>query len=124
MSWPQPTAQYGQTPWVTVAPRSRDVFFTVSRLYGWGLEATGRLDIGVSLSSEWVTRRVGSSFLSDREGRGGRPEVNAVGLGVDVDLPTDPTARGHVRMPLQPRQVLRHARPQFDARHVASAAGP
>src|SRR5438128_5562996 len=50
MSWPQPTAQYGQTPWVTVAPRSRDVFFTVSRLYGWGLEATGRLDIGVSLS--------------------------------------------------------------------------
>src|SRR6266478_4274592 len=50
MSWPQPTAQYGQTPWVTVAPRSRDAFFTVSRLYGWGLEATGRLDIRVSLS--------------------------------------------------------------------------
>src|SRR5262245_58162031 len=49
MSWPQPTAQYGQTPSVTVAPRSRDVFAAVCGLYGWGPEVTGRLNIGTSL---------------------------------------------------------------------------
>ncbi len=55
MSWPQPTAQYGQTLSVTVAPRSRDVFATVCRLNGWGLESTGRSYIGVSFEVEGHT---------------------------------------------------------------------
>ena len=44
MSWPHPTAQYGQTPSVTVAPRSREDFAAVRGLNGWGNMALFRED--------------------------------------------------------------------------------
>src|SRR5262245_52081322 len=40
ISWPQPTAQYGQTLSVTVAPRSREAFVRVCKLKG-SLEVCG-----------------------------------------------------------------------------------
>src|SRR6059058_1924606 len=94
MSCPHPTAQYGHTPSVTVAPRRRDDFAAVCGLNGCGLDATGRLNIGVPFEREWLSDRKRKSSARIDRGHAARPEADAVGPGVDVE-PVRPDEADH-----------------------------
>src|ERR1700704_2641294 len=95
MSCPQPTAQYGQTLSVTVAPRSREVFAAVcllnGSLDGCACAKMGRLNIAITsvLGSESGVRRKGQgksviAFGLLRPGPWYRL-ADALGAGVNVE---------------------------------------
>src|SRR5262249_10897527 len=94
MSWPHPTAQYGQTPSMTAAQRRRDDFAAVCALNGCGLDATGRLNIGWSSRVEVLSHRQRDSAFRIDGGGGGRLEADPVGPGVDVE-PVGPDEADH-----------------------------
>src|SRR5207244_2247121 len=103
------TAQYGHTPSVTVAPRSRDAFFEVCGLYGWGLDATGRLNIGVSSGVERLhDGKRGAGFRYNGEWRDGRSQADALGPRIDVE-PVCPDEAEHSQAVFA-RQIHRETR--------------
>src|SRR5262245_48205747 len=88
MSCPQPTAQYGQTPSVTTAPRSREALAAVCGLKGC---CRTRRPSAVSMRSRWNTCYLPGKKLERRErpplpGYGGFAQPDAGGAGVGVEV--------------------------------------
>src|SRR5947209_2806931 len=93
MSWPQPTAQYGQTPSVTTAPRSREALAAVCGLKGWSCT---RCRTDVPARSRWNTLmppdqaleaiRPAPAVGAFRVQRFGSGQSNTVGTRVGVEM--------------------------------------